>query len=96
MILEATLLLYYYNHLIDILIDIQLIYCSTSKLGSKCVHNQVNLDRQKYPVVQSRIQSSPESRIESRFYHFPVVTVFTGKGLSLCSLVRGCHSVFTG
>ena len=35
---STTLLLF-----IDILIDIQLIYCSTSKLGSKCVHNQVTI-----------------------------------------------------
>ena len=40
-VLVATIMII--SFFIDILIDIQSIYCSTSKLGSKCVHNQVTI-----------------------------------------------------
>ena len=44
MILQGATISYYF-HFIDILIDIlfNIVYCSTLKLGSKCVHNQVTI-----------------------------------------------------
>ena len=40
-VLVATVMII--SFFIDILIAIQSIHCSTSKLGSKCVHNQVTI-----------------------------------------------------